>query len=927
MPINFTSISGGTGGAASSQTDGDSTTVPGSNSLVVVMVLQLNFTATTPPQPTAAGKGIASFDVVQSQDYVFSGVGARLTMLRGMTASPAAAAIVIDAGVSVDFWAWEIVQSPDVDTSGTNGSGAIVQSDENTGNSSTASAALASFADATNNATLYAVSHGQSGMAINPEAGMTAFTQRDVLRAAWRLGEDTSPSAAIPDGPFDWAAIAVEVKADGGAATPELRQEGARFRNDDGSESAATWAASQDANITHPLSTNLRLRALLDAIGDVASAQFRLDYKKSTDSVYRPVLVSQPSTVLPTYKGSGTFTSGSGAITPPMPTGGAAPAADDILLLVVESENQAISLTTANGFVQIPNSPQSAGTAATNPASRLAVYWKRAVGGDAAPVVADPGDHATAQIHCFSGCKTTGDPWNVIGAGNDGGANDTTGVIPGATTTVPNCLVVLLCSTSNNATSTTNFSGWTNADLAALTERTDNSNTIGLGGGHGMATGEKATAGTYGNTTVTLGATSFKGAFSIALEPPAVTQEAILLGASTHIAAGGAATTAQLTPPAGKATSDFVVGRIQDDENPADAIDITADDYTELEWSLVAISGVAANGDIYQFRITVAGVALDGYDVTPEWTIGAGGGGALVRIVNEGLGVSDATLRALGILRLQAEALGLVEGRISVAGRVRVVAEALGLTEARLSSIGRVKLVSESLGMTEGTIARRALVRLQNEALAILEVSGTGLEIILIYSETMGLTEAVNRVLSSAQALVRIRNEGIALTESALRVAAFIRVQAEALALTEAPVRGMAMIRARAEAIGLTETPQRIAGILRAHSEALSLTETTARLTGLIRSRAETLGLTDAIARFLTFTRIQDETLTIAESVVRPGAFIRIVTESLTIGEAILRVGGAVLLIVVHEANRLVDEFRRRIILDYPRDREESTDV
>ena len=220
---------------------------------------------------------------------------------------------------------------------------------------------------------------------------------------------------------------------------------------------------------------------------------------------------------LPTYKGSGTFTNGTASITPPMPTGGAAPAANDILLLVCESENQAITLTTANGFVEITNSPQSAGTAATDPGSRLAVFWKRAVGSDAAPVVADAGDHTTGQIHCFSGCRVSGNPWDVLTAGNNGAANSTSVSIGGTTTTVPDCLVVLLCSSSFNGNSTAEFSAWANTDLANLTERTDNTSTSGLGGGHGMATGEKATAGAFGSTTLTLAHTSFVGCYAIAL--------------------------------------------------------------------------------------------------------------------------------------------------------------------------------------------------------------------------------------------------------------------------------------------------------------------------------------------------------------------------------------------------------------------------
>jgi hypothetical protein len=222
---------------------------------------------------------------------------------------------------------------------------------------------------------------------------------------------------------------------------------------------------------------------------------------------------------MPAYKASGTFTVSTTSITPPYPTAGSAPVAGDIALLVVESENQTISLTTANGFVEIgAQANKAAGSAGVDPASRLAVYWKRCVGGDSAPVVADSGDHTTGQIHLFTGVRKNGNPWNIYTEGNDSGVNDNSAVIPGETTTVSNCLVVLLCSCSWNTTSSLVFSSWSNAMLANLTERTDNVNTAGLGGGHGMATGELVDADTYLNTTVTLAATSYKGTMSIALE-------------------------------------------------------------------------------------------------------------------------------------------------------------------------------------------------------------------------------------------------------------------------------------------------------------------------------------------------------------------------------------------------------------------------
>lgn len=217
------------------------------------------------------------------------------------------------------------------------------------------------------------------------------------------------------------------------------------------------------------------------------------------------------------FKGAGTFQSGTGALTVPFPT----VAANDVALLVVTSENEAISLTTANGFALLGSATsKAAGTAATDPASRLVVYWKRCTGSDASPVVADSNNNTEARIFTYSGCTTTGNPWASYAEGNDSAANDTSGSIPSASVSgVSNTLVVLICSTSYNATSTAEFSAWTNSNLTSITERGDNTNTAGLGGGFGVADGTYSGTGDYGTTTVTLAHTSYKGTMSIALKP------------------------------------------------------------------------------------------------------------------------------------------------------------------------------------------------------------------------------------------------------------------------------------------------------------------------------------------------------------------------------------------------------------------------
>lgn len=95
---------------------------------------------------------------------------------------------------------------------------------------------------------------------------------------------------------------------------------------------------------------------------------------------------------------------------------------------------------------------------------------------------------------------------------------------------------------------------------------------------------------------------------------------AFIVSASSNITSSGENTTAQLTAPSGKTTSNFTAGRMQDDENPADSIDIEDSEYTELEWCIQA-TDAAVDETTYQFRITRSGTVLDTYTVYPEWTI------------------------------------------------------------------------------------------------------------------------------------------------------------------------------------------------------------------------------------------------------------------------------------------------------------------
>ncbi len=216
----------------------------------------------------------------------------------------------------------------------------------------------------------------------------------------------------------------------------------------------------------------------------------------------------------PTYQAVGSAVSGTGAISPAWPTH----QSGDVALLIVETANQAVTLSTPAGFVAVTNSPQGTGTAAGTSATRLTVFWKRATSSaEATPTVADSGDHQIARIITFRGVTASGNPWDVT-AGNVASSASRTVTIPGTTTTVANSLVVAIVARANDSSSSS-ASSWANSNLTSLTERIDGGTTSGNGGGFAVATGVKATAGATGNTTATLSSSSVQGRMCIALKP------------------------------------------------------------------------------------------------------------------------------------------------------------------------------------------------------------------------------------------------------------------------------------------------------------------------------------------------------------------------------------------------------------------------
>lgn len=166
----------------------------------------------------------------------------------------------------------------------------------------------------------------------------------------------------------------------------------------------------------------------------------------------------------------------------------------DVLLAVFEGQTGTAGVT-ATGWTLIFNVAQPSLT----PNTRLCIVARIADGSEGSSVAFDiPAviNHVSGRMMAIQNhsASTVGKiVVDAVGAVGGAGGSPQTNTVPGITVS-PNALVCIVGSSALDLDSTTQFSGWTNANLTSITEQMDNVTSFGNGGGFGLATG--ACAGT-----------------------------------------------------------------------------------------------------------------------------------------------------------------------------------------------------------------------------------------------------------------------------------------------------------------------------------------------------------------------------------------------------------------------------------------------
>lgn len=170
-------------------------------------------------------------------------------------------------------------------------------------------------------------------------------------------------------------------------------------------------------------------------------------------------------------------------------------AAGDMLLIGVETANQAIAAP--SGFSQTPgaDNPQGQGTAGQSSAVRGTVFEKQSNGTETTVAIADSGNHqyAVGLVVRPSGGASAVEVCALAGGFVPFGGSTSGRVVGGVTAPSDNCLIVTFAFIDLDAATV----GWNDViggGAANVTERWDNGTSAGTGGGLAIWTGEQETA-------------------------------------------------------------------------------------------------------------------------------------------------------------------------------------------------------------------------------------------------------------------------------------------------------------------------------------------------------------------------------------------------------------------------------------------------
>lgn len=607
-------------------------------------------------------------------------------------------------------------------------------------------------------------------------SGSTAFANGDVGRLeitisganrAWVVkkngttvsggtGTDTSPltsgRAGVGYSSLDATASGItDIVFGDFSSGATLEQADYRVRNDDGSETGATWAAAQGSDPTSwPMGTRARLRFLINATGDPGPSAFQIEVQKNGAGGYSKTPVGASvaeayGTV--TFGAIGTGANGSTTVAPSYPSG---ITAGQYLVAVVTSgaTNSETPTDSGSKWTLLATGASTDGTYGVDTGPRRVTAFG---------CIADGSESGTYTFNITNGgtCRGTISRFTKAGSGDwvvdaVGGDDSTSGTgfsvtlgsvnwnTGDATLVAVGQRVDTVTQSSQSLTASgVTFGSRTNQASTAVTTGNDHRHVVDtFAAVSGTSNVNAAPTWSYTGSAACSG-----GCVIVRLrEYTAPVTNEVYIDASANIAASAAtSTTSQLTGGSGT----FVASRISDDTNPLPATDIGSSGNSEPEFAINTQSP-AANGDYFDFRITVSGTPLATYTKTPRLTLGTG-----TAQRDESITLTAGQAAQADFSASRGESVALTSSEVATAVFSTTRGESVGLSDSVTAQADFATSRAEAVALTDGTNAQADFSAARGESVAFSDGTTTQADFTVSRAEAVTFVDGQDASLVS----------------------------------------------------------------------------------------------------------------------------------------------------------------------------------
>lgn len=181
--------------------------------------------------------------------------------------------------------------------------------------------------------------------------------------------------------------------------------------------------------------------------------------------------------------------------------------------------------------------------------------------------------------------------------------------------------------------------------------------------------------------------------------------------------------------------------------------------------------GHDVSGLLDDYLIFKRALSVEDIDKIRDQTFGAGAVPQNIQItIDDGVGITDAEVKALQAMRTISDTLGIFDSFSSVSEVIRVFSETTGLSDSVAKVFNADRTIADSIGLTDQVIRLMVISRVITDNMGLSD--GVALDRLITIAESMGMQDQMGRLVDFA----RVEMDGIGMSDFVSKVSEMLRV-------------------------------------------------------------------------------------------------------------------------------------------------------